>query len=67
MKCIKATRATKNTEVGEIRRLEDKEAEQRVNSGYWKYISKSEWKSGLQSLVVDTKNDEKKSSKKKSK
>jgi hypothetical protein len=45
MKCIKATKATKNTEVGTIIRLGDADAETRVKSGYWQYAAKSEWKS----------------------
>jgi hypothetical protein len=44
MKCIQSIRETKNTQVGEIKRLEDKEAQQKVDSGYWKFIPKSEWK-----------------------
>jgi hypothetical protein len=51
MKCIKSIKVTKNTEIGEIRRISDEEAEQKVNSGYWKFIPKSEWKSSLQNLV----------------
>ena len=44
MKCIKAVKATKNTEVGTIARVNDADAETKVKSGYWKYIPKSEWK-----------------------
>jgi len=44
MKCIKAIKATKNTEVGTIARLGDADAETKVKSGYWQYIPKSEWK-----------------------
>ena len=44
MNCIKSIKETKNTQVGEIKRLEDKEANQKVDSGYWKFIPKSEWK-----------------------
>jgi hypothetical protein len=44
MKCIKAIRSTKNTEVGEIKRINDIEAESSVKSGYWKYVPKSEYK-----------------------
>ena len=45
MKCIQSVKKTKNIEVGEIRRVNDKEADSEVKSGYWKYIPKSEWKS----------------------
>jgi hypothetical protein len=44
MKCIKAVKPTKYVEVGEIRRINDKEAESEVKGGYWKYTSKTEWK-----------------------
>jgi hypothetical protein len=44
MKCIKAVKPTKYVEVGEIRRINDKEAESEVKGGYWKYAPKSEWK-----------------------
>ena len=43
MKCIKAIRATKDVEVGQIKRVDDKTAENMVGS-HWQYISKSEWK-----------------------
>jgi len=44
MKCIKAIKPLKNTEVGTINRIDDVEAEAKVLTGYWKYISKSDWK-----------------------
>jgi hypothetical protein len=44
MKTIKALKATKDVEVGEIRRVDDKTAHNMVGI-MWKYISKSEWKS----------------------
>ena len=44
MKCIKAIKPLKNTEVGTINRINDVEAEAKVLTGYWKYIPKSEWK-----------------------
>lgn len=44
MKCIKAVKPTKYVEVGEIKRITDKEAESEVKGGYWKYAPKSEWK-----------------------
>jgi len=43
MKCIKALRASKNIEVGEIKRVDDKTADNMVGLS-WTYISKSEWK-----------------------
>lgn len=44
MKCIMSVKGTKNTEVGVIKRVLDKDADSEVKSGYWKYISKSEYK-----------------------
>ena len=44
MKCVKAIKSTKTTEVGTIARIGDTEAESRVKGGNWKYVPKSEWK-----------------------
>ena len=44
MKCIKATKTTKQFKTGDIKRVTDKEAESSTADGYWKYIPKSEWK-----------------------
>ena len=43
MKCIKAIRASKDVEVGDIRRVDDKTAMNMVGSS-WAYVQKSEWK-----------------------
>lgn len=43
MKTIKSLKATKEVEVGEIRRVDDKTAFNMVGN-LWQYISKSEWK-----------------------
>ena len=43
MKCIKAIRATKEVELGEIKRVDDKTANYMVGSS-WQYVSKTEWK-----------------------
>ena len=43
MKCIKAIRATKEVELGEIKRVDEKTAYNMVGSS-WAYISKTEWK-----------------------
>jgi len=44
MKCIKALRASKDVEVGEIKRVDDKTAYNMVGLS-WAYVAKSEWKS----------------------
>ena len=43
MKCIKALRKTKDVEIGEIKRVDDKTANNMVGN-YWAYVAKSEWK-----------------------
>jgi hypothetical protein len=47
MKCIKLIKPIKQNELGEILRIEDKEAESKVSTGYWQYVSKSEWKNKI--------------------
>jgi hypothetical protein len=44
MKCIKCIRQTKTYDLGEIRRTDNEDAEQKVASGTWQFIPKSEWK-----------------------
>ena len=43
MKCIKAIRASKGVDVGDIKRVDEKTAMNMVGSS-WQYISKTEWK-----------------------
>ena len=43
MKCIKAIRASKDVEVGDIKRVDDKTAMNMVGLS-WEYVSKTEWK-----------------------
>ena len=47
MKTIKAIKGTKQIELGTIKRVEDKEADSEVKSGYWSYIPKNEWKKNV--------------------
>ena len=44
MKTIKSIKATKNVELGTIKRVGEKEADSEVRGGYWKYVPKSEYK-----------------------
>jgi len=44
MKCIKTIKKTNSREIGEIIRIEEIEAENKVKTGYWAYCPKSEWK-----------------------
>lgn len=53
MKCIKAIRATKYSEVGDIKRLTELEANEKVDTGYWAFVPKSEWKMATRKQKVD--------------
>ena len=44
MKCIQAIRAGKYSDLGDIKRVDDIDAQEKVTSGYWKFIPKSDWK-----------------------
>jgi hypothetical protein len=44
MKCIKTIKKTNSREIGEVIRIEENEAENKVKTGYWAYCPKSEWK-----------------------
>ena len=50
MKTIKSIKKTKEVEVGEIRRVDDKTAHNMVGN-LWQYISKSEWKNSTRNQV----------------
>ena len=43
MKCIKSIRASKDVQVGDIKRVDDKTAMNMVVLS-WQYVSKTEWK-----------------------
>jgi hypothetical protein len=58
MKCIKSIKPTKNTEIGQIVRIDDVEAESKVKTGYWSYISKTEWKLTRGKKVSEEKNEQ---------
>lgn len=45
MKCIKVIKESKHYQLGEIRRVEDQDAYEKVASGVWKFVPKSDWKS----------------------
>jgi hypothetical protein len=53
MKCIKCIKQTKTYDLGEIRRTDDIDAEQKVKSGNFKYIPKTEWKGSKGSVKVE--------------
>ena len=57
MKCIKAIKETKSYSLGEIRRTDDVDANQKVASGVWMFIPKSEWKGVKKTKVVEIQHD----------
>ena len=57
MKCIKAIKETKSYTLGEIRRTDNIDADQKVASGVWKFIPKSEWKGNKKTQVIETQHD----------
>ena len=52
MKCIQAIRETKYSKVGDIKRVSDSEANEKVDTKYWKFIPKSEMK-GTKKISTD--------------
>ena len=57
MKCIKAIRSTKEVELGEIKRVDNKTAHGMV--GYsWQYVSKTEWKLSRGKKVIEEVTDQ---------
>ena len=58
MKCIKSIRASKDVEVGDIKRVDDKTAMNMVGLS-WQYVSKTKWKlSRGKKVVEETKTEE---------
>jgi len=53
MKCIKSIRVSKNVELGEIKRVNDVDADLSVKNGSWSYVSKSEYKKTIKPVVVE--------------
>ena len=53
MKCIKVIKQSKSYELGEIRRMDDLEAESKVKTGYWAFCPKSEWKLATRKVKVN--------------
>jgi hypothetical protein len=52
MKCIQAIRESKFAKVGDIKRVSDLEANEKVDTKYWKFIPKSELK-GTRKVSTD--------------
>lgn len=64
MKTIQAVKQTKNVQLGQLKRVDEREADSEVRGGYWKYVPKSEWKLQTRTpKTEDTQPKEKKSTK----
>ena len=57
MKCIKSIRASKDVQVGDIKRVYDKTAMNMVGLS-WQYVSKTEWKLSRGRKVVEETTDQ---------
>lgn len=57
MKCIKSIKQTKSYNIGEIRRTDNTDADQKVASGVWMFVPKSEWKDSKKNQVVKIQHD----------
>lgn len=44
MKCIKCIKVAKGYDLDEVRRMDDIDANEKVKTGYWKFVPKSEWR-----------------------
>ena len=55
MKCIQAIRETKYAKVGDMKRVSDLEANEKVDTKYWKFIPKSQWKLSTKQSNTETK------------
>lgn len=67
MKCIQAIKDNNSYKKGYIARVEDKEADLKVSTGYWSFIPKSLWKTeirGTTPTVVQEEKPKKKKTKK---
>ena len=58
MKCIKTIKEGKSYTLGEIKRVSDIEADERVKGGYWKFVPKSEWKAAKGKSKTDVVTEE---------
>jgi hypothetical protein len=53
MKCIKCIKVAKGYELDEVRRMDDIDANEKVKTGYWKFVPKSEWKAVTRKVKVN--------------
>jgi len=53
MKCIKCIKVAKGYDLDEVRRMDDIDANEKVKTGYWKFVPKSEWKAATRKVKVN--------------
>ena len=53
MKCIKCIKVAKGYDLDEVRRMDDIDANEKVKTGYWKFVPKSEWKAVTRKVKVN--------------
>lgn len=53
MKCLKSIKESRNTEKGSMIRTSEKDAETKVKTGFWMYVSKSEYKAWVKGVTVE--------------
>jgi len=53
MKCIKCIKVAKGYDLDEVRRMDDIDANEKVKTGYWKFVPKSEWKAVTHKVKVN--------------
>jgi hypothetical protein len=54
MKCIKVIKELKTQKIGDISRVSNEDADEKVKSGYFMYAPKSEWKQMTKQKVEST-------------
>jgi hypothetical protein len=52
MKCIQAIKDNNTYKKGYITRVENKEADLKVSTGYWNFVSKSLWKTETRGEIL---------------
>jgi hypothetical protein len=55
MKCIQLIKSLKSVELNTLARVDNVDAEAKVQSGYWSYVPKSKWKTASRAEVVEAK------------
>lgn len=51
MKCVIATKSTKHVNVGDVKRVDNEDADMMVSGGYWNYTSKNEFRKFVDSTT----------------